>query len=101
MSLLNRTVYGAAFRRYGKSLRVLPVLEKGEVYARALRSLDRGMSGRWHIHCAIGLPSHLDGIALENLICDCWAKVEWGMVEFLFATVRTRVGSTSTTLADF
>jgi len=27
---------------------------------------------------AIELPSHFDGIALENLICDCWAKVEWG-----------------------
>jgi hypothetical protein len=46
MNLLNRAVYGAAFRRYGKSLRVLPVLEKGEVGARALRSWDRGTSGR-------------------------------------------------------
>src|SRR6202042_973441 len=36
MSLLNRAVYGAAFRRYGKRVRVLPVLEKGEVHARAL-----------------------------------------------------------------
>ena len=44
--LLNRTVYGAAFRRYGKSLRVLPVLEKGEVRASALRSCERGTSGR-------------------------------------------------------
>ena len=78
MNLLNRAIYGAAFRRYGKSLRVLPVLEKGEVRARALRSWDRGTSGRWHIHCAIELPSHFDGIALENLIRDCWAKVEWG-----------------------
>src|ERR1700730_8959210 len=58
--------------------RVLPVLEKGEVRARALRSWDRGTSGRWHIHCAIELPSHFDGIALETLIRDCWAKVEWG-----------------------
>jgi hypothetical protein len=24
------------------------------------------------------LPSHVDAIALENLIRDCWAKVEWG-----------------------
>ena len=24
------------------------------------------------------LPPHFDGIALENLIHDCWAKVEWG-----------------------
>ena len=78
MNLLNRAVYGAAFRRHGKRLRVLPVLEKGEVRARALRSWDRGTSGRWHIHCAIELPSHFDGIALENLIRDCWVKVEWG-----------------------
>ena len=46
MNLLNRAVYGAAFRRYGKRLRVLPVLEKGEVRARSLRSWERGTSGR-------------------------------------------------------
>ena len=78
MNLLNRTVYGAAFRRYGKRLRVLPVLEKGEVRARALRSWERGTSGRWHIHCAIELPSHYDAVALERLVRDCWAKVQCG-----------------------
>jgi hypothetical protein len=78
MNLLNRAVYGAAFRRHGKRLRVLPVLEKGEVRARALRSWERGTSGRWHIHCAIELPSHSDAVVLEKLIRDCWAKVEWG-----------------------
>ena len=79
MNLLNRAAYGSAFRRHGKRLRVLPVLEKGEVRTRALRSWERGAStGRWHIHCAIELPSHFDAVALENLIRDCWAKVEWG-----------------------
>ncbi len=78
MNLLNRAIYGAAFRRHGKSLRVLPVLEKGEVRASALRSWERGTCGRWHIHCAIELPSHLDAVALENLIRHCWAKVELG-----------------------
>jgi len=68
MNLLNTEVYGAAFRRHGKRLRVLPVLEKGEVRASALRSWERGTSGRWHIHCAIELPSHLDAVALEKLI---------------------------------
>jgi hypothetical protein len=48
MNLLNRAVYGAAFRRYGKMLRVLPVLEKGEVRGRVSRSWDRGTPGRWH-----------------------------------------------------
>ena len=78
MNLLNRAAYGAAFRRHGKRLRVLPVLEKGEVRAGALRSWECGTSGRWHIHCAIQLPSHLDAVALEKLIRGCWAKVECG-----------------------
>ena len=77
-NLLNRAVYGAAFRRHGKGLRTIAVLEKGEVRARALHSSERGTSGRWHIHCAIELPSHLDSVAFENLIRKCWAKVEWG-----------------------
>src|SRR5437667_4332457 len=58
MNLLNRAVYGAAFRRHRKRLRVLPVLEKGEVRARALRSCEASTSGRWHIHRAIELPPH-------------------------------------------
>ena len=78
MNRLNRAIYGAAFRRYGKRVRVLPVLEKGEVRASALRSWERGTSGRWHIHCAIELPAHLDAVALEKLIRRCWAKVELG-----------------------
>jgi hypothetical protein len=78
MNLLNRAVYGAAFRRYGRRLRVLPVLEKGEVRASALRSWERGTCGRWHIHCAIELPSHLDAVVLEKLIRACWAKVDLG-----------------------
>jgi hypothetical protein len=78
VNLLNRAVYRAAFRRHGKRLRVLPVLEKGEVRACALRSGERGRSGRWHIHCAIELPLHFDAIALERSIRSCWAKVEWG-----------------------
>jgi hypothetical protein len=78
MNLLNRAVYGAANRRYGKRLRVLPVLERGQVCARGLRSWERGRLGRWHIHCAIELPSHFDAVALERLIRGCWAKVECG-----------------------
>ena len=68
MNLLNKAVYGSAFRRHGKRLRVLPVLEKGEVRARSLRRWERGTSGRWHIHCAIELPPHFDAFALETLI---------------------------------
>jgi hypothetical protein len=76
MNLLNKAVYGSAFRRHGKRLRVLPVLERGEVYAPSLRQCERGTFGRWHIHCAIELPLHFDAFALERLVRVCWAKVE-------------------------
>ena len=78
MNLLNKAVYGSAFRRHGKRLRVLPILEKGEVRARSLRRWERGTSGRWHIHSAIELPPHFDAVALETSIGNCWAKVELG-----------------------
>jgi hypothetical protein len=83
MNLLNKAVYGSAFRRHGKRLRVLPILEKGEVRARSLHPWERGTSGRWHIHCAIELPPHFDAFALETLIGDCWAKVELGHCRIL------------------
>jgi hypothetical protein len=83
MNLLNRAVYGAAFRRYRKRLRVLPVLEKGEFCARAVRSRQRAAPGRWHIHCAIELPLHFDAVNFENLIRRCWTKVAWGYKRIL------------------
>src|ERR1700744_3469009 len=48
MNLLNRAVFGAAFRRHGRRLRVLPVLERGEVRASALRTWEQSTFGRWH-----------------------------------------------------
>src|SRR5450432_285287 len=57
-------------------LGVMAVIFVSACPARASRSWDRGTSGRWHIHCAIELPSHCNGIAFEKLIRDCWAKVE-------------------------
>jgi hypothetical protein len=52
-------------------------LKKAEIHARALRPCERGTFGRWHIHCAIELPSHFDAVTLERLIRVCWSKVEW------------------------
>ena len=78
MNRLNRAVYGNAVRRHNNRLRFLPVLERGEVRSRALRPCERGNSGRWHIHCAIELPSHVDAKTFERLIDECWSKVDWG-----------------------
>ena len=77
MNRLNRCVHGAAFRRHRKRLRVIPVLEKSESCACASPSNQSHTSGRWHIHCAIELPAHIDAIEFERRIHRCWAEVEW------------------------
>jgi hypothetical protein len=70
MNLLNRSVYGNAFRRHGKQLRVLPILEKEE-------------RGRWHFHAAIEPPSHTEPDQFKALISRCWSKVDWGYREIV------------------
>jgi hypothetical protein len=97
MNLLNRAVYGAAFRRHRKRLRVLPVLEKGELRARALRSWQRATSGRWHIHCAIELnyPCTLTLLLLKTSSAGAGRRSNGVTNEFLSATARTRAGSTT------
>jgi hypothetical protein len=56
----------------------LSLLTTSRSRARALRPWECCASRRWHIHCAIELPSHFDAITLENMIRECWAKVELG-----------------------
>jgi hypothetical protein len=78
MNVLNREVYGSAYNRVGKRLRVLPVVEKGHLRSRSLCNMEnRGAFGRWHIHCAIELPRHMDAISFEELVQKCWEKLDW------------------------
>jgi hypothetical protein len=70
MRLLNRAVYGNAVRRYGKRVRILPILEKEEL-------------GRWHFHAAIEPPSHIEPNRFAQFVCECWSKVDWGYREIM------------------
>lgn len=66
MDRLNELVYNKAFRRYGKRLRVIPVLEKGV------------FEDRWHYHLAIEPPAHVKYIwQFEHMIADCWSRMVW------------------------
>jgi hypothetical protein len=65
MNLLNRAVFGKAFYRYRKRLKVIPILEKG-------------FYGRWHYHAAIEPPAHIGSDHFKRLIKDCWKRTDWG-----------------------
>jgi hypothetical protein len=60
----DRAVYGNAALRFEKRVKVVPVIEKENC-------------GRWHIHAAIELPSHVDAVTFEQLVQQSWSKVDW------------------------
>jgi hypothetical protein len=68
MNLINRAVYKNAFEKYGKRLRVIPILEKTTL-------------SRWHYHAAIEPPPHFSPEEFEKLIRDCWSRLDWGYRE--------------------
>jgi hypothetical protein len=77
MNLLNRAVYGNAFRRHDKQLRVLPILENGSFFEKGTDGYQR-LRRRWHFHAAIEPPRHVEVDRFKAMIEDCWSKVDWG-----------------------
>jgi len=64
MNRLNRAIYGKAFRRYGKRLRVIPVLEKDG-------------DGRFHFHAAVEHPEHVTAWRFEMAVRESWCGTDW------------------------
>ena len=87
MNLLNRAVYGNAYRRNCKKLRVLPILEKASEDER-----NRKLRGRWHFHAAIEPPTHIEADRFKTLIQECWYKVDWEIVRFVFDRMPITIG---------
>jgi hypothetical protein len=65
LNLLNGRVYGNAFRRHGKRLRVIAVLEHDDIT-------------RWRYHAAIDCPRHIRPEAFKAMISECWIRIDWG-----------------------
>lgn len=65
MNRLNRTVFGQAAKRYGKSLRVLPVLEQNQ-------------EGRLHYHAIIDRPERMEIAEFGALVRDTWLRTDFG-----------------------
>ncbi len=68
MNLLNTSVFGNGFRRFGKRNVVLP-------------SLECSHSGRWHYHVAIKNPRPDEPFWFEQEIRKLWLKTRWGYKE--------------------
>jgi hypothetical protein len=61
MNVLNRRIYNSAFRKHGKRLRVIPILEKSE-------------EGRWHYHAAMEPAQFIDAQSFGDIAMDLWLQ---------------------------
>jgi hypothetical protein len=65
MNILNRRIYGAAHRRYGKQIKVVPILEKSA-------------SGRWHYHTVMEPPDYMPAADFGALAMNTWLNTSLG-----------------------
>lgn len=76
-SLLNRALFGNAYKRHGRQLKMLVVREDGAWH-------------RHHIHAIIEKPTSLSIEEFIVLVLDCWTKTRFGYREFHFEQPITR-----------
>lgn len=70
LNALNRQIYGNAARRYGKRVRVIPVLEG---------CADK----RFHFHCMIDCPRPELAPTFGMLVAQTWKSTQFGYREVL------------------
>lgn len=68
LNILNQTIFGNAFRRFGKKLKVIPVIE--------MSAWDR-----LHYHLSLEKPDFLSEEQFNQLIASSWMKTDFARRE--------------------
>lgn len=68
LNILNQTIFGNAFRRFGKKLKVIPVIE--------MSAWDR-----LHYHLSLEKPDFLSEEQFRQLIASSWMKTDFARRE--------------------
>ena len=71
MNRLNTKIYGNSFKRYGKRIEVIPVLENSR-------------DNRLHYHILIKRPERISSIRFKFMIKEEWNKTKFGYEEVCF-----------------
>jgi hypothetical protein len=75
LNLLNQRIFKNAYKRYGKRIEVVPVLELSNWH-------------RLHYHLTIVKPDSLEDQAFQNLIHECWLDTDIANYENVIKPVR-------------
>lgn len=75
MNRVNRRIFGSASKRYGKKLRVFPVIESNA-------------EGRLHYHALIDRPARIAATDFDGLIREEWSQTALGYREIDIKSVQ-------------
>ena len=94
LSLLNYACYKHAYKRYGKKVTAISVLQ-GTQQAGSREGLDlrdcmssKNRDKRLHNHILLKTPKHLSFDQFENRIRKCWQKTDFGYNECQIEQIR-------------
>lgn len=69
LNRLNQQVYGNRFHRFGKRLKVIPVIE-GDIKTRP------------HVHFTFDIPNHLSKDDFTIMVRECWERTQFGYHQY-------------------
>ena len=71
---INYKIYKNAYKRYGKKLDMVSVIEGGRKELRTRSKEDKKL----HAHIAISLPTTMNFAEFKNAVHQCWTDTYWG-----------------------
>ncbi len=93
---LNTKVYKNAYKRYGKKLDMVSVVEGGKKDLREYARDDKNI----HAHIAVEKPEHLSFGEFKNIIQDCWTNTTWGKYITKITLLKSKTGYANYQIKD-
>jgi len=89
---LNYASYKHAYKRYGKRLNCIAVIEGGDEDLRE-NGFATTIKKRLHSHLLLQRPKHIDFETFKKLIIGHWKDTQWGYYEMSIEEIKTIKGS--------
>jgi len=74
LNRLNTKIYKSSFRRFGKRLKVIPIIEGDK-------------NTRPHVHFTFDIPPHLTDEAFTQIVRECWSQTLFGYHQYNFTRI--------------
>lgn len=83
---LNYRIYKNAYKRYGKKLDMVSVIEGGRKELRTSCKEDKNL----HAHIGVELPAGMNLTEFKKIVQECWTDTYWGNYNNKITNIKSR-----------